>query len=321
MSRFNVANWANGEPAHERARDPDQASNVKVVYVMGAGRSGSTILGVVLGNCADVFYAGELDAWLRRSGVPNFGGTDRSEFWRRVSRQVDGARLFGDQAWRCLEHSTALLRAHRWLTRRQLRVEYRATADGLYRVIAREAGVTHIVDTSHYPLRARELQRLDHIELYLVYLVRDPQHVVASFGCRDVDQPSKSAAATNAYLWLTNALSVLIFMRHPRERRMFLRYEDFLADPGGVLHGILGRIGLPAAPPELTALRTGVPFQGNRLLRSPIISLERTADKRPRRSWLTALCQLPWAAVFSHLADSGSGLSDGRHPHISGTDA
>ena len=36
----------------------------RVIYIMGAGRSGSTILGVSLGNCADLVYAGELDKWL-----------------------------------------------------------------------------------------------------------------------------------------------------------------------------------------------------------------------------------------------------------------
>src|SRR2546423_15271469 len=52
----------------------------KVVYVMGAGRSGSTILGVTLGNCADVFFAGELDKWLALSGKPTGEDTERVRF-------------------------------------------------------------------------------------------------------------------------------------------------------------------------------------------------------------------------------------------------
>lgn len=38
---------------------PTSPERPKVIYVMGAGRSGSTILGVVLGNCTNVFDAGE----------------------------------------------------------------------------------------------------------------------------------------------------------------------------------------------------------------------------------------------------------------------
>ena len=46
----------------------------KVLYIIGAHRSGSTVLGVTLGNCADMFFAGELHSWLSRGGVPSFGG-------------------------------------------------------------------------------------------------------------------------------------------------------------------------------------------------------------------------------------------------------
>jgi Sulfotransferase family len=268
---------------------------------MGAGRSGSTILGVALGNCTDVFYAGELDAWLRRSGVPNFGGSPRVRFWDGVREQIDGAQLFGDQAWRCLEQSPALFRVHRRLFARQLRRRYRRVAEDLYRTIAREAGATHVVDTSHYPLRAREMQRLDGVDLYILYLVRDPQSVVASFGCRDIDQPPKSAVAANAYLWLTHLLSVWVFLRQPHERRLFLRYEDFLADPEDMMRGILDVIDVSASPPEAAALSTGIPFQGNRLLRSQQIALRGSTAPRVRESRVTALLQRPWAAVFARL--------------------
>jgi len=56
----------------------------RVIYVMGAGRSGSTTLGITLGNCTDVFYAGELDNWLVRSGVPQVQDDERLRFWSKV---------------------------------------------------------------------------------------------------------------------------------------------------------------------------------------------------------------------------------------------
>jgi len=47
-----------------------------VIYVMGAGHSGSSILGVALGNCAGVFYAGEVDEWLLKGGAGRWAGAD-----------------------------------------------------------------------------------------------------------------------------------------------------------------------------------------------------------------------------------------------------
>src|SRR5437588_293966 len=110
----------------------------RVIYVMGAGRSGSTILGVTLGNCENVFYAGELDAWLPRSGEPQVDDRERERFWRGVRENVDGgSELFGWQAQRSLERSTSLFRVHRWAARRRLRASYRRVAENLYRAVSR----------------------------------------------------------------------------------------------------------------------------------------------------------------------------------------
>jgi Sulfotransferase family len=273
----------------------------KVVYVMGAGRSGSTILGITLGNCANIFYAGELDKWLARAGESRLAGAERARFWSEVREGVDDADdLFGKEA-KCLERSAALFNVRSWRSQRGLRQRYRRIAEDLYRAIARTAGVTHIVDTSAYPRRARELQRLSGIDLYLLFLVRDPQSVVASWSRDDVDEPRFNMPKTNAYLWLTYLLSVYAFFRQPRARRLLLRHEAFVANPEGVLRDIFRWTGAPVTVPDLTALDTGVAFHGNRVVRSDVVALMSAPTEPPRSSRLTALLQLPWAVVFSRL--------------------
>jgi Sulfotransferase family len=280
---------------------PARHQRPKVVYVMGAGRSGSTILGITLGNCTNFFYAGELDKWLTREGVSRLGGAERARFWSEVREGVDGAAdLFGGSA-QCLERSSALFNVRSWPTQRRLRQRYRRIAEELNRAIARAARVTHIVDTSAYPRRARELQSLSGIDLYLLFLVRDPQSVVASWGRDDVNEPRFDMPKTNAYLWLTYLLSVFVFLRHPRNRRLLLRHEAFVADPEGVLRDIFDWIGSSAAIPDLTALDTGLAFHGNRVVRSGVVALDTAPSRPPRASRLTAIVQLPWAIVFSRL--------------------
>ncbi len=270
---------------------------------MGAGRSGSTILGVTLGNSRDAFYAGELDAWLARSAEPQLSGPEQTLFWSQVQAGVDGAaELFGSSAQRAIERSMSLLRVREWSARRRLRAPYRRVAEGLYRAVADVAGTPLVIDTSHYPLRARELQRIEGIDLYLVYLMRDPQSVVASFNRKDVAQYSKSTLTTNVYLWLTNLLAVVTFLRHPPGRRLFLRYEDFISDPAGVVAQIIGLAGFTAPPPDFSALRTGVPFQGNRVIHSRVIELKREPDARAApRSLMTTLMQAPWRPLLARL--------------------
>jgi hypothetical protein len=204
--------------------------------------------------------------------------------------------LSGPQA-RSLEQSTAIFRLGGLRERRRLRRRYRQIAEQLLRTVARTAGATHVVDTSHFPRRARELQALPGIDLYVILLVRDPQGIVASYSRDDEVFPTFNVLATNAYLWLTYLLSVWVFVRHPRDRRLLVRYESFIADPEGVLSDIFATVGSQADTPDLTALKTGLVFQGNPVLKSDVVELKRQPPAPAQRSLVTTLIQLPWLAL------------------------
>src|ERR1035437_10254139 len=248
----------------------------KVIYVMGAGRSGSTILGVALGNCAGIFYAGELDKWLLMSGV-SMAERDQDA----NPRPEEGTGMW-----------------------REIREEIR---DAPPPVWWRHPAARHIEDSSHFPLRARELQEMTDVDLHLIYLVRDPRSVVASWGRRGLPEPSFPMLTTNACLWLTHLLSVLVFLRQPRDRRLFVRYEGLVADPARVVGEILEMSGSEAALPDFAALSTGTPYHGNRLILSPTVSLNPTASAPPPASLVTSILQLPWRVVFSRLRPAAGG--------------
>lgn len=282
----------------------------KVVYVMGTGRSGSTILGIALGNSPRIVYAGELHLWIGKSGVSPLAGEERERFWRQVRELVEIPAGFPVKKARALEKTAGLFSIGTWLAQRRLRPEYRRITADLYRAIARVAGATHVVDTSHFPRRARHLQTLDGIELHLLFVVRDPGNVVGSYARDDVDFPRFNILTTNAYMWLSHLLSLYVFLRQPRERRLLVRYEDLVADPDGVLGGILACVGSPEAVPDLSALRTGVAFQGNGLLRHDVVALEPQPQRAAPGSRLTRLLNLPWKAVFSRLEPSMRGQGE-----------
>ncbi len=291
------------------AADPELGAPAapRVVYVMGAGRSGSTILGVTLGNCEGFFYAGELDKWLPRAGVPRPGGEGRARFWEQVGERVDAGALASANV-RSLERSVLLFRPRSWLARSRLRARYINLAEELYRAVAATAGAKYIVDTSHYPLRARELQRASGIELYLLFLVRDPHSVIASFGRAEVPERSFGKLAANLYLCLTYLVSTIVFLRQTRERRLLVRHERFVSDPNAVLREILLALDAPPMIPDLNALSTGFPIQGNRLIDNDVVALTPGADSPRSRSLLTAFLQFPWKLVFSRLEAAA-----GRH--------
>jgi hypothetical protein len=274
----------------------------KVIYVIGAGHSGSTILGLTLGNCDGVFFAGEVARWLRYDGRPPLAGEERAELWRRVREQVDVPPELLRLGSRPLEQSTAIFRPGTWREQWRRGGRYQRVTQELFEAISRVTGATHVVDSSHFPRRARHLQKLEGIELHLLFLVRNPQSVVASYGRENVPHKQTWKMPTaNAYLWLTNMLSLLVFLRQPRTRRLFIRHEAFIANPAGVIRQILDGVGSSAEVPDLTALRTGLAFQGNRLLRGDVVALKADPERPPKGSRITALLHLPWRAVFSLL--------------------
>ncbi len=300
-----------------------QGERRKVVYVMGAGQSGSTILGVTLGNCDGFFYAGELEEWLMTADGPRWGASDRQDFWSAVKDRVQGAEsLFGGAANRCIERSSAVFRVDRWSTRRRIRGLYRRVAEDLVAAVAEVAGASYVVDTSHFPLRARELRALGGIDLHLIYLVRCPQEVVASntreLSPHEVAEIRWRTLVMNANLWLTQLMAVSTFLSHPADRRIFLRHEDFLADPAGVVRQILYMLGSSVDVPDLQALRIEAPLQGNRLIRTDTVAVRASnTEPRPRRRAdpLTSLLQLPWAGVLRRLRPQAiRGGADERIP-------
>jgi hypothetical protein len=292
----------------------------RVIYVMGASKSGSTIVGVTLGNCSDMFLAGELETWLVNSGTPALGGLERTRFWNGVREDVEGAsELFGDQSQRSLERASSLLRLDMWSLRRRLRAPFRRITQDLYQAISRRSGARYVIDTSHLPLRAFELQALGGIDLYLIFLVRDRESIVASHARHlkrhEARERRRLFVTSNVNLFATYLLSTVVFARQPSERRMLLHYEDFVENPEAVLGDILRRVGSEATIPDLSSLSTGIPLRGNRLLGSPTVALKREVPAAHRSSRLTRILQLPWELVLSRLQPvAGAGGARGAAP-------
>jgi len=136
-------------------------------------------------------------------------------------------------------------------------------------------------------------------------LVRSPERVLAS-ELRHIRRHHRAerraqAIRVNARLWMVHLLSVLVFLQQPRDRRLFLRHEDFLASPQTALREILDLVGSDAEIPDLTALKTGVPLLGNKLIRSDVVALEAPAVASASNSRATTMLQAPWRLIFSRL--------------------
>jgi len=242
---------------------------LKVVYIAGYGRSGTTLLDIALGQQPGVVSTGELTAlarhvWREREFCACRHRADECGFWGAVmsawlnGRPGDAVDNYGRQ----LARSEWLFDPRRLLWRfgasRAGRAYSEATSS-LLSAIAEASGSSLIVDSSKLPGRAAALMSIEDVEVYVVHMVRDGRGVGWSMMKpyrRSVEAGIQKELKPKP-LWYTamrwvsvNLGAEILRKRLPRERSIRVRYEDFVADPEGIVKSIMSLVGQDYDVPE-----------------------------------------------------------------------
>jgi hypothetical protein len=241
----------------------EERDRVKVLYVAGFGRSGSTLLGNVLGQVEGFVSVGEIrQVWeygLVRNKVCGCGAPfGECALWRPVMDEAFGGTDGVDarkmirlrESWTRTKHIPLMLTlpGERLIKRRLS--EYLDTLDRLYRAVRTIAGSRVIVDTSKFPSYGFILGMTAGIDLYIVHLVRDPRAVAYSWLRErlhpDPENPEympRRSPAASALRWTARNLATEALWRRSPGRYMMLRYEDFVAEPQKAIGRVLGLVG------------------------------------------------------------------------------
>ncbi|GAA1269717.1 sulfotransferase [Sphaerisporangium rubeum] len=234
---------------------------VRVIFIGGLGRSGTTLLERLLGEVPGVAPLGEVvHLWERgvlgREPCGCGEAFTACAFWRRV-----GVRAFG--GWSSgLADRVIMLRRRVDRTRRipGLAVRrrhpdlsgYTRAYSRVYEAAAQVAARPVVVDSSKHASLAFCLLTSPVVDLSVVHLVRDPRAVAHSWQ-RHVRRPEDGAPMTRWRPWRTavhwvvqNLAFELLALRNGTVVRV--RYEDLLADPPAVLVPLLAQLGLPTGP-------------------------------------------------------------------------
>ena len=234
-------------------------SRPRVLYVVGAARSGSTVLQTVLGSHPQIEGVGEL-GFLSRSGhvfeeyCACGEPADVCPYWsevRRVWARYGGPhdlaeyialqREFEGEKWR-------LKRLLRHRHRPSLRFQaYAQQVRTLLQAISTVSGKRIVADTTKTPSRALVLSMIAGIDLRIVHLVRDGRGVAWSVkkglrkddrGGVQTDQPPRSVLRTAAYWVVLNLQSAWVRTQLAPQKSVRIRYEDFMAQPKETLDRI-----------------------------------------------------------------------------------
>jgi len=248
---------------------------VKVLYVAGLGRSGSTILANTLGQVEGFFSGGELNFIWKHALIENrLCGCGRPArecpFWGPVFDEEFGGRNEGlAREMMRLQYSGARTRHIPLMLTEGGREKIRArlgkfldNTGRLYKSIRSVSGSRVVVDTSKEPAYGYALGMVPGIDLRVLHLVRDPRAAAYSWAKKkrqpdsaDREFMHQKTPAQSAVLWDAWNAAIEALWRESPEKYLRLRYEDFIADPRASFEAMLKLVGEEGAELPLVGER------------------------------------------------------------------
>lgn len=260
---------------------PAAEASPTVLFIGGAGRSGSTLLEMMLGQVEGTFAAGELTyLWERGLAENQLCGCGLPlrdcEFWERVVAATFPGAEAPTEALAAERRALCSLTSIPRLAVPALRTpSFRRRLDAycdalvrLYRAIADETGADVVTDSSKYPPEALLLAEAKGIDLRIVHLVRDSQavaHAWQRWKLRPEIHWKEEYMPRYPYPQTALAWNVFNELFERMRRRgiptLRLRYEDMVDDPRAALERVCEFMGKPDARLDF--------LEGNRFVIEP----------------------------------------------------
>lgn len=312
-----------------------EAPQVKVLFIAGTGRSGTTLLSNILGQVPGCLSAGEVRyVWERGVVADHRCGCGKPfsqcPVWGVVRREVPTGRdvtLASAVAGR-LDERMRVRRVPLMILRRlggkpALRSHPDdSTVLRVYQTLADLSGVDIIVDSSKLPPYAMLLASLAGIDLYVVHVVRDPRANAFSWRRKKVTNDTDAHTTMpqvevwrSAVLWVLWNFLVDAWWPRGSTHRLLVRYEDLIHEPAATCNRVLDMLGL-SLPAGLITGR-GVKLAGTHSVagnpsRHESGDIELHADDEWRQAMgaldraVVTMISLPWLRRYGYSLQSVS---------------
>ncbi|WP_397545986.1 sulfotransferase [Rhodothermus marinus] len=237
---------------------------IPVIYIAGWGRSGSTLLGNMLGSIEGLQHIGETPCiWEHAWKYNHLCGCgmklQECDFWDKVIRTAYGEwkNIDPDEMIRIrnkylFSTKKSILRLFKKEKLKDVEKYYLNHVKKLYKSIFYVAGKKIIVDSSKYPYHLILLNEIDEIDLYLIHITRDARGCAYSWTKNvirnDFDYDKKIPFEKidpfySTLRWIGWNVFMDFFKWIERVKYMNVKYEDFAKDPINVLGKIADFVG------------------------------------------------------------------------------
>ena len=299
---------------------------IKILYVLGRGRSGSTILANVIGEHERFFSAGEVrylwDPVVTHDAQCACGrSVSACPVWAEVLQRLDDVSVDDAARWqREVVKERNLLKVLRYPRRGRWEAleAYRSVMERMYSTLAEVTGASVIVDSSKRPSYAAVVRLMQGYGLYSLHMLRDPRASAYSWASRrhasvfgGGTEVKRRGAVDSTIRWNILNLEAELFARYlPPERRLRLRYEDFVAAPRDTAEMIKSFVGEEDIPSPFVDQRTVTLTSNHAIAGNPSrfstgeLTIKETGDwlthQRPRDRFMASAVALPYMRRYGY---------------------
>jgi len=289
---------------------------MRVISIIGWGRSGSTLLDRMVGSVPGAFAAGELRYLydrLQRGGSCGCGAPLREcEVWSAVLASDRVSAFDPDVTVYLLDHF-ARVRHTASLLRSDPETAWRTPGLGelvdrfsdLYAAIGDVTGAELVVDSSKFPSHGALLRLVPDIDVSFVQLVRDPRAVAYSWsqpkpGIDGIPRVGSLFSSTKWVQW--NLACERVKAAVGPERYLTVRYEDFVAAPRDTIAQVVALAGLDCGVGSNVREGEAVLATSHTINGNPGKFVTGTVPIREDSRWLRSLRPGPWSLATTLTA-------------------
>lgn len=228
--------------------------SVKVAYIAGLPRSGSTILANLIGQLPGCFYGGELHHFWGRGvlenrtcgcGAPFHECPIWSDVWASVVEhrgEIDltSMRRIKSKHMRTRQMASLVARKRAASTLQPAALhDYRENVQALYRAIHDRIEGDIIVDSSKSPAYAYLLADVPDLDVYVIHLVRDPRaNSYVWLRRHGRSDGTRGGLISRSIIWDVWHVACELLWREQPTRYLRVSYESFIAAPRSTLDRI-----------------------------------------------------------------------------------
>lgn len=247
-----------------------------IIYLLGAGRSGTTLLAAVLNSHLKITTIGEMHQFfehLEQDKKCSCGAKlDECSFWSDVVSKLNFSKKEISVNVKTQEQKENHSNIFKLLFTKQLDNEYLNIQNSIFELIQKHTKTEWLLDSSKYIARYLLLKKGKKANIKGIYIVRDVRGVINSFN-KQVQTP-KNPLSTILYYSFVNFFGQITCWLN--KDILKIRYEDFASTPEEVTNSIYQHI---FENPERNSLSNVFEMPhiigGNRMKESTSISIKK----------------------------------------------